>query len=76
VATVVLMRLAAELWLVYMLSVDSLQHIAPEFKRWARDSAEWALDAYFDAVERELESASTSSKIWVCFGIGPAQSET
>jgi hypothetical protein len=62
-------RLAAELWLVYMLSVDSLQHIAPQFKRFAKESAEWALGAYFDAVERELESASTSNKIWVCFGI-------
>jgi hypothetical protein len=63
-------RLAAELWLVYMLSVDSLQHIAPQFKRFAKDSAEWALDAYFDAVERELASANASNKIWVCFGIG------
>jgi hypothetical protein len=63
-------RLAAELWLVYMLAADGIKHISPPFKKWAIKAADEALNAYFDAVERELESASTSNKIWVCFGIG------
>jgi hypothetical protein len=63
-------RLCAELWLVYMLSMDSLAHVAPRFRRAAVESAKWAMDAYFDAVERELASANASNRIWVCFGIG------
>jgi hypothetical protein len=63
-------RLAAELWLVYMLAADYLKAVGPQFRRAAQATVNEALDAYSDAVERELESASTSNKIWVCFGIG------
>jgi hypothetical protein len=64
------MRLCAELWLVYMLAADYLKAVGPQFRRAAQATVNEALDAYFDAVERELASANCSNKIWVCFGIG------
>jgi hypothetical protein len=48
-------EMCQRLWGVYMDTAERGRNTKPPWDTWARENTERALNAFFDAVERELE---------------------
>jgi hypothetical protein len=49
------LAMAMELWDIYLTCMEAIEHGPKGLRKYLVRDADWALDNWFDAVERELE---------------------